>query len=130
MKSSFGGRAHFVTGFTGAANNGMDLRACIQGVKRAMRHLTFNSPIVSELPSHPGVIPDQDPRRKVKEVCIDVNVRLRKAAEAVFRRARLGVEPFRVISYSNKRTREARRIEQHVCDLTRFGWCDTLPYDI
>ena len=54
------------------------------------------------------------PRDKVREVCIDMNDGLRKAAEAVFPSARVVVDPFHVIADSNKRMDEARRIEQDV----------------
>jgi transposase len=54
------------------------------------------------------------PRDKVKEVCIDMKDGLRKAVEAVFPLAKVVVDPFHVIADSNKRTDEARRIEQDV----------------
>jgi len=54
------------------------------------------------------------PEDKVKEVCIDMNEGLRKAAEVVFPSARVVVDPFHVVADSNKRMDEARRIEQDV----------------
>jgi transposase len=50
----------------------------------------------------------------VKEVCINMKDGLRKAVGALFPLARVVVDPFHVIADSNKRTDEARRIEQDV----------------
>ena len=49
-----------------------------------------------------------------KKVCIDMKEALRKAAEALFPRAKVVADPFQVIADSNKRMDEARRIEQDV----------------
>jgi len=54
------------------------------------------------------------PRDKVIEVCIDMKESLRKAAEGLFPRAKVVVDPFHVIADSNKRIDEARKIEQDV----------------
>lgn len=51
---------------------------------------------------------------RVKEVCIDMKERLRKAVETLFPLAKVVVDPFHVIADSNKRMDEARRIEQDV----------------
>lgn len=51
---------------------------------------------------------------RVKEVCIDMKEGLRKLAEAVFPEAKVVVDPFHVVSDSNRRMDEARRIEQDV----------------
>ena len=54
------------------------------------------------------------PKDKVKEVCIDMKEGLRKVAEALFPEAKIVADYFRVIADSNKRTDEARRIEQDI----------------
>ena len=54
------------------------------------------------------------PKDKVREVCIDMKESLRKAAEGLFPRAKVVVDPFHVVAYSNKQMDVARKIEQEV----------------
>ena len=54
------------------------------------------------------------PQDKVKEVCIDMKESLRRAAEEVFPKAKVVVDPFHVVADSNRRMDEARKIEQDV----------------
>src|SRR3972149_9338583 len=58
-----------------------------------------------------------------KKVCIDMKEALRKAAEALFPRAKVVADPFQVIAHSNKRMDEARRKEQDCIG----GGGETLP---
>jgi len=54
------------------------------------------------------------PRDNVIEVCIDMKESLRKAAEGLFPGAKVVVDPFHVVAYSNKQMDAARKIEQEV----------------
>lgn len=54
------------------------------------------------------------PKDKVQELCIDMKEGLRKVVGALFPEAKIVVDYFRVIADSNRRTDEARRIEQDI----------------